>query len=95
MANYSWGYDKEPDTLPVCQKCGNTSVMNDWYGIWCKTCMAYPVIDNEIQIENEEGGMFLVEIEPGIWGYVGEHVEPGSNYNENSKSGYWIVTSGS
>jgi len=49
----------------------------------------------DTQPDEEQDGMKLVEIEPGIWGYIGEHAEPGSkDYENTSNSGYWIVSNG-
>ncbi len=40
----SWGYDKAPDRMPVCKKCEQEAVPNDFYGFWCPTCNTYPTI---------------------------------------------------
>lgn len=49
----------------------------------------------EQDFTNEEKQQFieegLVEVQPGIWGYTGEHTEPNSKDYENMGTGYWIV----
>ena len=46
--------------------------------------------EEEIQQFKKEG---LVEVSPGIWGIVGEHVEPDTKDYEHigDGCGYWIV----
>lgn len=42
--DYEWGYDKEPDKMPTCNKCGTVAIPNNFYGFWCPTCNGYPEI---------------------------------------------------